>query len=198
LAPGWNTALKLSAHFLAQSLFLSKTALVAITLCHQGAPPPGNLQFPVTEVSLNDAQSFAEWRSQRDHKKWRLPTEEEWEYAARNGAQDTFYPWGNQWLDGRANVDSKGLKPVGSYPQGAPHWGVLDLIGNVWEWTSTKAAAYPGDTIVNVPEGQFVMRGGGYTDHSSGGRAITATRRYFSFPSEKDKTVGFRLVRDEP
>jgi len=167
---------------------------------NNGGPPPGRLQWPVTEVSLYDAKNFAEWRSQRDHKTWRLPTEEEWEYVARNGAQDTFYPWGNQWLDDHANVDSSGLKPVGSYPQGAPHWGVLDLIGNAWEWTSTKAARYPGNSIsiFNVPEGQFVIRGGGYVDHSRGDDAITATRRAFLPPLAKEAIVGFRLVRDEP
>lgn len=162
-------------------------------------PPPGHLQLPVTEVSLDDAKAFAEWRSKRDHKKYRLPTEEEWEYAARNGAQDTFYPWGNQWLPDHANLDGNAPKAVGSYPAGASRWGVLDLIGNVWEWTSSKEALYPGnDNLTKPSPGRFVIRGGDYDDHSSGPMAVTATRRWFNKATDKDKSIGFRLVSDEP
>lgn len=162
------------------------------------APPPGQLQLPVTEVSLEDAQKFAAWRSTRDRKKYRLPTEEEWEYAARNGAQDTLYPWGNKYLSDRATLDSKASKTVGSYPLGACRWGVLDLIGNVWEWTSSTEGPYPGNVRQKPQPGRFVIRGGDYDDKSSGGSAITATRRWFSEGTSKDGSIGFRLVSDEP
>jgi serine/threonine protein kinase/formylglycine-generating enzyme required for sulfatase activity len=163
-----------------------------------GAPPPEQLNWPVTEVSLDDAKQFAEWRSKRDNKKYRLPKEEEWEYAARNGAQETLYPWGNEWLEDRANLNAQTPTVVGSYPKGASRGGVLDLIGNVWEWTSSKATIYPNNDKMLPSPGRFVIRGGGFSDSLSGPRAITATRRYFYLPTGKDKTLGFRLVSDEP
>ncbi|MGI9068271.1 MAG: formylglycine-generating enzyme family protein, partial [Pyrinomonadaceae bacterium] len=165
-----------------------------------GKPPSGQEQWPVTNVSLADANTFAAWRSKRDSKTYRLPTEEEWEYAGRNGPQGTRYPWGNEWVNGYANLDATSLKSVGSYPKGASsRWGVLDLIGNVWEWTSSNAALYPGNDKMDKPSPElFVIRGGGYSDPSSGPRAVTATRRYFLLSTDKDNIVGFRLVRAEP
>jgi formylglycine-generating enzyme required for sulfatase activity len=164
----------------------------------EGTPPSGQEQWPVTNVSLYDAKAFAEWRAKRDGVKYRLPTEEEWEYAARNGSQATLYPWGNQWLDDSANVDANSLKPVGTHPQGASRSGVLDLIGNAWEWTSTKAALYPGNTMLVIPQGQMIIRGGAYVEPSRGPEAITATRRSWVAPSSKEAAIGFRLVRDGP
>ena len=161
-----------------------------------GKPPSGQERWPVTNVSLADAGAFAEWRSKRDGLKYRLPTDEEWEYAARNGSQNTLYPWGNQWLDDRANVDANSLRPVASYPQGSSRWGVQDLIGNVWEWTSTPAAPYPGNTMLSIEKGQMIIRGGGYSDNSHGADAITATRRSWAPPRAKEVGLGFRLVRD--
>lgn len=164
----------------------------------KGTPPSDQEQWPVTNVSLYDAKAFAEWRAKRDGVKYRLPTEEEWEYAARNGSQATLYPWGNQWLDDCANVDANSLKPVGTYPQGASRWGVLDLIGNAWEWTSTEAALYPGNTLLVIPKGEMIIRGGAYVEPSRGPEAITATRRSWVAPSAKEAAIGFRLVRDGP
>jgi serine/threonine protein kinase/formylglycine-generating enzyme required for sulfatase activity len=161
-----------------------------------GKPPSGQERWPVTNVSLADATAFAEWRSKRDGLKYRLPTEEEWEYAARNGSQNTLYPWGNEWLDDRANVDANSLKPVASYPQGASRWGVQDLIGNVWEWTSTPAAPYPGNTLLSIEKGQMIIRGGAYSENSRGADAISATRRSWVPPKAKEVALGFRLVRD--
>ena len=163
----------------------------------EGKPPAGQEKWPVTAVSLDDADAFAQWRSKRDHVKYRLPSEDEWEYAARNGTQGTLYPWGNQWLDNRANVDTNSLEPVGSHPQGASsRWGLLDLIGNAWEWTSTPAAPYPGNSVLSIPPGQFIIRGGAFSDRSSGSKSITATRRSWLSRSDKEPSVGFRLVRD--
>lgn len=176
--------------------FVRETKYTAPSYWSKGRPPSGQEQWPVTNVSLADAKAFAEWRGKRDSMKYRLPTEEEWEYAARNGSQDTLYPWGNQWLDDRANVDANSLRPVGTYPQGASRWGVLDLIGNAWEWTSTKAAPYPGNTVLSIPQGQVIIRGGAYVESARGADAITATRRSYVPPSDKQAAIGFRLVRD--
>jgi formylglycine-generating enzyme required for sulfatase activity len=163
------------------------------------APPSGQEQWPVTNISFADVKAFADWRSRRDTKNYRLPTEAEWEYAARNGSQAALYPWGNQWLDDRANVDANSLKPVGSYPQGASRWGVFDLIGNVWEWTSSDAAVYPGNSDFEIKlRNQLIIRGGSYAEPSVGQGAITATRRSWVPPSAKEAVIGFRLVRSGP
>ena len=163
---------------------------------NNGKPPAGQEQWPVTNVALADAKAFADWRSKRDRQEYRLPTEEEWEYAARNGSQNNLYPWGNEWLEGRANVDGNTLKPVGTYPEGASRAGVLDLIGNVWEWTSSKAATYPGNTLLDIPPGRVIIRGGAFVEPSRGLEAISATRRSGVSPNDKQAAIGFRLVRD--
>lgn len=158
-------------------------------------PPTGQEMWPVSNVSIEDVNAFSAWRSKRDKVSYRLPTEEEWEYAARNGSQGTSYPWGNQWSDDRANLDTNSPKSVGSYPLGASRVGIVDLIGNVWEWTSSKAVAYPGNNISKVSSKNWVIRGGAYNEPGSGPEAITATRRSFVAPSVKNPTIGFRLVR---
>ncbi len=176
--------------------FVAGAKYAAPSYWSNGKPPAGQEQWPVTNVSLADARAFSEWRSKRDGQKYRLPTEEEWEYAARNGSQGTLYPWGNEWVDGRANVASNSLKPVGTHPLGASRTGVLDLIGNAWEWTSTKAAPYPGNTLLVIPPNQVIIRGGAFVEPSTGPEAISATRRSWVSPSDRQAAVGFRLVRE--
>ena len=97
-------------------------------------------------VSFDDATAFAAWRSKRDGVSYRLPTEEEWEYAARNGEKGDLYPWGPEWKDKAAVL--KDATPCRSWfsSRGKNRWGVVDLIGNVWEWTSSKASVYPGNS----------------------------------------------------
>lgn len=174
--------------------FVTETKHQPPSYWREGKPPVGEEKWPVTNVSLADADVFAQWRTKRYGGKYQLPTEEQWEYAARNGSKDTPYPWGDRMINDHANVDGNSLKPVASYPQGASRLGVVDLIGNAWEWTSTKAAVYPGNTKLASPQGQ-VIRGGAYNEASTGPDAITATRRSFVAPSMKDSTIGFRLVR---
>jgi serine/threonine protein kinase/formylglycine-generating enzyme required for sulfatase activity len=159
----------------------------------------GQEKWPVTYVSLTDAETFAKWRSNRDKTTYRLPSEAEWEYAARNGSQANKFPWGNQWQSGAANVGSNSLRDVGSFPEGASAAHVVDLIGNVWEWTSSKATLYPGnDGAAFSNPNNFIVRGGGYLDRADGPQPITATRRN-SVPSTlKNNQVGFRLVRTGP
>jgi iron(II)-dependent oxidoreductase len=128
---------------------------------------------------------------------YRLPTEEEWEYAARNGDQTNLYPWGNSWANDSAIVKMASPQAVGSLPNGKNRWGVVDLIGNVWEWTSSKASLYPGSsrTVAEQDKDSYVMRGGSYASDPSGERAITATFRDWVPASTKHTTLGFRLVR---
>ncbi len=161
-----------------------------------GKPLAGQEQWPATNVSIDDANAFAAWRSKRDGVKYRLPTEDEWEYAARGGDQGNLYPWGNSWSTNRAVVDGASPKAVGSFPEGKNRWGVLDLVGNVWEWTSSKAAYYPGNSASVTAEhrSSMVYRGGSYATKTQETQA-TGTLRNWQKPSTQHTTLGFRLVR---
>ena len=164
-----------------------------------GSPkaPVGKESLPVSNVSYDDAVAFAAWRSKRDGVTYRLPTEEEWEYAARNGDKANLYPWGNEWEAGRAaTLETRVGKeqPVGTYPLGANRWGVHDLMGNVWEWTSSKASVYKGSSL-QLPaqyKDWIVARGGGYSSPSN---KISGTMRDWFAPNYKNPVLGFRLVK---
>ena len=164
-----------------------------------GAPPPGQEKWPVRNVSQHDAEHFAQWRSRRDGVQYRLPTEAEWEYAARAGGRYRLYPWGDRWVDGGANVESESPGDAGSRRSGADDSVPADMIGNVWEWTSTVVSLYPGNRYLAIPAGQkndVVVRGGSYQSKAGGGEAITATRRQWVPPSTRQPHIGFRLVHD--
>jgi len=142
-----------------------------------GALPPWRVQpdsaLPVTGVMWAEAMAYCAWKAPG---RARLPTEEEWEAAARGSAAHR-YPWGPDWVTGAANT--QGAKrarpaPVGSYPHGASPLGIQDLIGNVWEWTKSPAAAYPGGATPPRSEGMYVIRGGAYNTPDS---IADATRR---------------------
>ena len=164
-------------------------------------PPFGQEQWPVVNVSFEDATAFAVWRSKRDGSQYRLPTEEEWEYAARNGERGDLYPWGPNWKDGAAVLKDAAPAPVASRAEGKNRWGVFDLLGNVWEWTSSKASVYPGNTAV-VPgtmQAWVTIRGGCYvSDPSKSEAPVTSCLREFVPPSTKTTLLGFRLVRSGP
>ena len=165
----------------------------------RGKPLPLQEKWPVVNVSPRDAAAFAEWRSKRDGVVYRLPTEEEWEYAARSGGQHKRYPWGENWEDNKAVMKSAQTKPVGSVPDGANRWGVVDLIGNVWEWTSSTASLYQGNRAGQINEAMrewVVARGGSYSsDPNDKQIPVSATYRDWFDPSLKHPNFGFRLVR---
>ncbi|HEY0319780.1 MAG TPA: formylglycine-generating enzyme family protein [Pyrinomonadaceae bacterium] len=165
-----------------------------------GKPLPGQEQWPVVNVSIKDAEDFAAWRSQREGVNYRLPTEEEWEYAARNGDQNNLYPWGNSVEQNRAAVKSANLQsvqPVGSYPEVKNRWGVLDLIGNAWEWTASKAYIYPGGKGGLPPEQKdwCIIRGGSIMSDLAGDKPISSSYRDWIPPKTTNPYLGFRLVR---
>jgi serine/threonine-protein kinase len=164
-------------------------------------PPFGQELWPVVNVSFDDANAFAAWRSKRDRVTYRLPTEEEWEYAARNGAQADLYPWGSDWKANAAVLKEATPAPVNSHPEGRNKWGVADLIGNVWEWTSSKPSAYPGNSseLISTYENWVTIRGGCYvSDPVKPDAPVTACLRNFVAPSTKNTLLGFRLVRSGP
>jgi formylglycine-generating enzyme required for sulfatase activity len=154
-------------------------------------PPPA---LPVTRVLWSDATNFCGWK----HKDGgRLPSEEEWEAAAR-GAEGRIHPWGAAFDLAAANTATarrNGPAPVGSFPRGATPEGIEDLVGNVWEWTASPMQAYPGGSALPASMQQFrVIRGGAFDSADS---ISTASFRGYGRPStspdELDRT-GFRCA----
>jgi len=170
-----------------------------------GVPIKGTEMKPVSFVSMEDATAFAKWLSQKEGGTYRLPTEQEWEYVARNGSKQNLFPWGDDWIDGNAVMGRSDAEPavVGSKPQGANIWGVLDLIGNVYEWTSTEYYRYPGSeakvaidkAMEKDLKGRIIARGGS-ADVDPNKERITSTYRAFVPADTKNKILGFRLVKE--
>ena len=161
-------------------------------------PSFGQELWPVVNVSFEDANAFASWRSKRDGVSYRLPTEAEWEYAARNGESNDLYPWGRDWKEKQAVLKEATPSTVGTHPAGNSRWGVADLLGNVWEWTSSKVSAYPGNpvTIPTSTQDWIAIRGGSYaSDPADKDNPVSSCMRTFVPPSTKTTLLGFRLVR---
>ncbi|HKX32386.1 MAG TPA: SUMF1/EgtB/PvdO family nonheme iron enzyme [Blastocatellia bacterium] len=164
--------------------------------------PEGQDKYPVVDVTWEDAKVYAAWMGKR------LPTEEEWEFAAR-GPEGRIYPWGNEWVPNIANVatsesEKRQLAPVGRFSNGASPYGLLDLSGNAWEWTASDYQAYPGGKVL-LPAGYGnlkVIRGGSY---ESTPEYATATLRRGRPATRKDwpentpadySQTGFRCAQD--
>jgi len=149
---------------------------------------------PVTRISWKAALAYAAWLTQVTGEPWRLPTEEEWEKAAR-GTDGRSYPWGNTWDPSRANTEESGpgdTTPVGAYPTGASPYGALDMAGNVNEWCGV-----PADSPLFRPgawAGGY-LAGGGWDESRAHARA--AYRSQLFMGSSTDDS-GFRLVRQPP
>ena len=172
-----------------------------------GHAPPGSWnkgklsedqeEMPVTFVSLNDAKAYTDWISKRDKKICRLPTEEEWEFAARNGAKQTNFPWGDDWRENSANVATAKVAKVGSSPE-ETLTGVKDMLGNVIEWTSSKYALYPGNGGDPNPsrQGYYVIRGSswGESQNRLDNPQLMLTRRQSVKAELKSPFLGFRIV----
>lgn len=161
-------------------------------------PISGDENKPVRYVNIEDVKAFAQWRSKRDGVTYRLPTEQEWEYAARNGAKNNLYPWNDKYDPRCAHLNNTNNDPVVAGTKTcANQWGVQDLIGNVFEWTGSEAWVYPGSQLelAQMAEKNFMIRGGGAFDKSSGPNAITSAFRFPAAGSKRSPGLGFRLVK---
>jgi formylglycine-generating enzyme required for sulfatase activity len=173
-----------------------------------GTFPEALADHPVVRVTWHDAVAYAGWLRAETGKPYRLPTEAEWEKAAR-GEDGRLWPWGNAWEPERANCkpDTAGsTTPVGEYaPRGNSPYGCADMAGNVWEWCSSRwgdefespSFRYPyqpGDGR-EVPEAEDlrVLRGGSYR---SGPSEVRCAQRFGYQPGLSYHDIGFRVARD--
>lgn len=152
----------------------------------------GKLQHPVVKVTWNDALAYCEWVGKR------LSTETEWEKAAR-GTEGLIYPWGSEWNPTKANTKESGYRgttAVGSFPEGASPYGVMDMAGNVAEWTSDWFKAYPKCDFSSPYFGEKyrVIRGGGWFSDKD---LVRTTERSCSAEGLRNDDVGFRCARSK-
>ncbi len=168
-------------------------------------------QHPVVYVNSIEAMKFCQWLSVRERRRYRLPTEAEWEYAAR-GADGRKYPWGNQegrgnlanfadrntvfaWSDREVDDGFAETSPVGSFPLGASPFGMEDMAGNVWEWCLDFLESYRGTPKIN-PRGAVsglkrVYRGGSWKSRFN---SLRTTTRSSNVPTFTCNDLGFRIV----
>lgn len=151
---------------------------------------------PVVGVNWHEAMAYAAWLARVTHRLYRLPSEAEWEWAARRNIRR--YPWGHEWDAGRCNWRGSALNqpnPIGVYPYGATEEGLQEMAGNVYEWTASLFRIYPyvpGDGREDVQlDGLRAVRGGSwYTDSA----AVRCTSRIKSNPWGRRSNFGFRLA----
>jgi formylglycine-generating enzyme required for sulfatase activity len=178
--------------------------------CRMRMPGAGD-GHPVVHVSSLDAMKFCQWLSSRERKKYRLPTEAEWEYAAR-GTDGRKFPWGNHqnrgdlanfadrntvlaWSDRDLDDGYAETSPIGAFPLGASPFGIEDMAGNVWEWCLDFYAPHTPAPKVNplgpTSGARRVYRGGSWKSRFN---SLRATVRNSNVPSFSCNDLGFRIA----
>jgi iron(II)-dependent oxidoreductase len=175
--------------------------------------------YPATDLTWHDARAYCWWLGDKwraegrigAHEEVRLPTEAEWERAARGDQRDggpaVVYPWGESWRDDAANSEEAGFNApcaLGLFPAGASPYGVMDMAGQVWEWTmtlwgddmATPSFRYPyaddgREDTEAAPTIRRVLRGGCF---SSGRLKANCTYRGSLEPNGFWRGNGFRIV----
>jgi len=161
-----------------------------------GKPPEAKGDHPVVHVSWHDVVAYCNWLSQATGKPYCLPSEAEWEKGAR-GTDGRIYPWGDRWDEERCNSveDGRGdTTPVGAYPRGVSPYGLLDMAGNVVEWTRSLDQEYPynpkdGREDLEA-DGLRMLRGGSYGNVS---RDVRCAYRRDETPYQRGGCSGFRV-----
>lgn len=162
-----------------------------------GVYPEAYANHPVHTVSCEAAEAYATWLSEKTQRAFRLPTEIEWEYAAR-GEGYREYPWGERFCLDHANTLEQQLyqsTPVGMFAKGATAQGVMDMAGNVEEYVACDYAPYPGgmtvaDDLLQTQKSYRVARGGSFTRHHDLARCARRHGRY----NKAIYVMGFRLA----
>lgn len=159
----------------------------------------GMEEHPVTGVSKNDVEAYIQWVNKATGLNYRLPSEAEWEKAAR-GSDQRIYPWGDNFDPWRCNTVESGKKQttqVGSYsPGGDSPYGIADMVGNVWEWTRSIIQPYPYKPEISresqMAGNKYVVRGGAW--YYSRALARVSSREGM-LPDYISPAQGFRLSR---
>ncbi len=168
-------------------------------------PPPGHGSHPVVLVRYDEALAYCQWLSTEINRVVRLPTEAEWEKAARGGIEGQRYPWGDDldasccnFLTDPAVKRQRGTRPTGTYPPNA--YGLYDMCGNVWEWVADwYGAEYYGFGDMRNPRGpdtgnMRVVRGGSWVNEDVS--MLRCAYRHKVPPDTYAYSVGFRIVCD--
>ena len=168
-----------------------------------GRPPAARGGHPVVLVRYDDALAYCGWLSSATDRLVRLPTEAEWEKAARGGVEGLRYPWGNDLASSRANFLSGpairqecGTRPVGTYEPNA--YGLHDVCGNVWEWVSDwYSQDYYGLGDMRDPQGPpsghlRIVRGGSWLNDDAA--MLRCAYRHKVPPDTYSYSVGFRIA----
>lgn len=159
------------------------------------------IDHPVWGVSLEDARQFCRWLSDRLGCSISLPTEAQWERAAR-GDTGREYPWGDGWSKERCNsIEAKveNTTPVRRYEEGRSLFGLYDMGGNVEEWVDSPYQVYPGGQVVvddlyeALGPDYPILKGGSF---ARGGDLCRVARRHGPFPEPVFRFTGFRVVRE--
>lgn len=186
----WPVTNQQFQEFMKSTKYHPKDTVNFLAHWRNGKPPQASLNHPVVNVSLEDARAYAKWAGKR------LPSDIEWQYAAQ-GTDSRQYPWGNEMDSTRCNYKSGATTPVNAFPTGASPFGVMDLVGNVWQLVD--------DVYDNGTYSFAVMRGGSFyfPDASiwyvTGGPWRVDQQKLLLLVSpgfDRSATVGFRCAKD--